>query len=97
MSEKIKILDPAFEYANEYVLENTRSPGLGDISTGWCDFWAIVVMRRATFVEVREWQRHIGSWCSTRSPMTPTLRKKGLPHSSEFSHVRTAREAQVLR
>jgi hypothetical protein len=29
MSEKIKILDPAFEYANEYVLENTRSPGLG--------------------------------------------------------------------
>jgi len=26
MSETIKILDPAFEYANEYVLENTRCP-----------------------------------------------------------------------
>jgi hypothetical protein len=57
MSEKIKILDPAFEYANEYVLENTRRPGLGDISTGWRDIWAIALMRKASFVEVREWQR----------------------------------------
>jgi hypothetical protein len=57
MSEKIEILDPAFEYANEYVLENTRRPGLGDISTGWRDIWAIALMRKATFVEVREWQR----------------------------------------
>jgi hypothetical protein len=56
--EKKKILERAFEHANEYVLENTSCPGLGDISNGWCDVWAKSVKRNATFVEVRQCLGH---------------------------------------
>ena len=56
--EKKKILERAFESANEHVLENTRCPGLGDISNGWCDVWALAVRRSARFVEIRQSQGH---------------------------------------
>lgn len=53
-----KQLERAFEYANEYVLENTSCPTLGHISNGWCDIWVKAVKKIAPFVEVREWQGH---------------------------------------
>jgi hypothetical protein len=59
MPAKNKILERAFGYANQYVLENTRCPGLGNISNGWCDVWALAVKRNARFVEVRE---ALGHW-----------------------------------
>jgi|CZKR01.1.fsa_nt_gi hypothetical protein len=57
-SEKKKNLERAFEHANEYVLEETSCPGLGNISNGWCDVWAKSVKRNAEFVEVRQSQGH---------------------------------------
>lgn len=52
------ILEKAFEYADEYVLQNTSCPTLADISNGWCDVWAKAVKRKAPFVEVREKHGH---------------------------------------
>jgi len=56
--EKVKILDRAFEYANEYVLENTDCRVIEEISNGWCEVWARAVKRKADFVEVRQWLGH---------------------------------------
>jgi hypothetical protein len=58
MPDKKKILERAFEYANGHVLEKTSCPGLGTISNGWCDVWALAVKRNARFVEVRQSQGH---------------------------------------
>ena len=52
------ILQEAFEYADEYVLESTQCATLSDISNGWCDVWAQAVWRKARFVEVRQWNGH---------------------------------------
>jgi hypothetical protein len=53
-----KALERAFEYADDYVLENTSCPTLGHISKGWCDVWANAVKRKAQFVEVRQAHGH---------------------------------------
>jgi hypothetical protein len=51
-------LELAFEYATDYVMENTKCPGLGNISEGWCDIWAKHVKKMAPFVEVLEKYGH---------------------------------------
>jgi hypothetical protein len=56
--QKLETLQQAFEYANNYVLENTGCATLGDISNGWCETWARAVKKHAAFVEVRHWQGH---------------------------------------
>lgn len=53
-SNRKAILDKAFEYADDYVLQNTSCPTLADIAHGWCDVWARAVKKKAPFVEVRQ-------------------------------------------
>jgi hypothetical protein len=51
-------LDVAFDYADEYVLLNTRCPTISAIRNGFCDVWAKAVKRKAPFVEIRECAGH---------------------------------------
>jgi hypothetical protein len=51
-------LQRAFDFADEFVMENTSCPTLADMAQGWCDVWAKAVKRKAPFVDIREWQGH---------------------------------------
>ena len=51
-SNRKAALDKAFEYADDYVLQNTSCATLADIAHGWCDVWAKAVKQQAPFVEV---------------------------------------------
>jgi hypothetical protein len=51
-------LSDAFDYADEYVMENTSCPTLADIFNGFCDVWAKAVKRKAPFVEISQWHGH---------------------------------------